>query len=149
MLYILSRHLLRLSTMSVRAPRSLNPLLVWGFLLWALSYMGVRIALEAAVGGLGPVRMLLALAPLPFFLMWLVGLIREARGMDELQRRIQFEALGLAFPLTLVLVMTLGLIEDARPLDRANWSFRHVWQLLVLFYVIGLFVARRRYRYEA
>lgn len=92
---------------------------------------------------------MVALLPLPFFLMWLVGLLREMRAMDELQRRIQLEALGVAFPLTLVLIMTLGLFEAARPLNPDNWSFRHVWQFLVLFYVIGLFVARRRYRYEA
>lgn len=148
MLYFLPTYF-SVPTMPSRSIRSLNPLLLWGFVLWALSYMAVGVVAEAGVGGSGGVRYVVALLPLPFFLMWLVGLLREMRAMDELQRRIQLEALGVAFPLTLVLIMTLGLFELARPLNPDNWSFRHVWQFLVLFYVIGLFVARRRYRYEA
>lgn len=135
--------------MAKRSLRSLNPLLLWGFVLWAVTYIGARLAIDSGWGGAGGGRVLLALVPLPFFLAWLTGLVREFARMDELERRIQFEALGVAFPLTLVLVMTLGLVEAARPLDPDNWSFRHVWQLLVLFYIVGLFVARRRYRYDA
>ena len=132
-----------------RSVRSLNPLLLWGFILWAITYFGARVLIEGSVGaGLGRGRLLVALVPLPFFVTWMVGLLREVRAMDELQRRIQVEALGIAFPLTLLLVMTLSLVEFAQPLDPDNWSYQHVWQLLVLFYVIGLAIARRRYRFE-
>jgi O-antigen ligase len=36
-----------------------------------------------------PVRLLVALAPLPFFVLFLVGFIRLVSGMDELERRIR------------------------------------------------------------
>ena len=42
--------------------------------------------------------------------------------MDELQRRIELEALGFAFPATLVFLMTLGLLDLAFTLDPENFS---------------------------
>lgn len=118
--------------------------IVTAFVLWAVSYMGVRFILEAAV--VGPARVALALLPLPFFMWMLVELIRALRAMDELERRIQLEALAVAFPLALVLVMTLGLLETAQPLDARNWSYRHIWPFLTIFYAAGLTLARRRYQ---
>ena len=43
---------------------------------------------------------------------------------------------------------TLG--RDARgrlvvPLDPQNWSYRHVWQLMGVIYVLSLFITQRRY----
>ncbi|MBC7897034.1 MAG: hypothetical protein H7066_16565 [Cytophagaceae bacterium] len=114
------------------------------FFLWAGSYVAVRVTLESerVAGG---ARVALALLPLPVFLWTLVALVRGVREMDELERRIQLEALSVAFPLTLVLLMTLGLVEVARPLDPGNWSFRHLWPFLLVFYAIGLLIARKRY----
>lgn len=132
-----------------RPLRSLHPMLIWGFLLWAGSYFAVRVWLEGNPGGpVGVSRVLLALTPLPFFIVMLLGLLTEVRRMDEMHRRIQFEALAVAFPVTLVLIMTLGLVEVAQPLDTRNWSFRHIWPFLVLSYSIGLALAMRRYRVE-
>jgi len=113
------------------------------FVLWAVSYVGARLFLESSLqGGL---RLVVALVPLPFFLWTLVELVGAIRELDELERRIQLEALAIAFPLAVVLFMTLGLIEVAQPLDPDNWSFRHVWPFLTLFYIVGLLVAKRRY----
>ena len=132
-----------------RPLRSLHPMLLWGFPLWAGTYFAVRVWLEGNPGGPeGMSRILVALLPLPFFLVMLLGLITEVRRMDEMHRRIQFEALAVAFPVTLVLIMTLGLVEVAQPLDARNWSFRHIWPFLVLAYSIGLAFAMRRYRAE-
>ncbi|RIK73904.1 hypothetical protein DCC62_16355 [candidate division KSB1 bacterium] len=65
--------------------------------------------------------------------------------MDELERRIQLEALVIAFPLAILLIMTLGLLELAVPLSPENWSYRHIWPFLTMFYFIGLAIARKRY----
>ncbi len=54
--------------------------------------------------------------------------------------------LAVAFPLSLVLFMTLALLEIALPLDPANWSYRHIWPFLTIFYAAGLTIARRRYQ---
>jgi hypothetical protein len=92
------------------------------------------------------VRVLTAVAPTPLFV-WLLTLIqRSVSQMDELERRIQLEALAMAFPLVFVLLMTLGLLELAVPLNPDDWSYRHVWALLPSLYFLGLSRARRRYQ---
>ena len=82
--------------------------------------------------------MALALLPLPAFLWFLWTFIAGVRGADELERRIQLEALAVAFPLTLVLIMTLGLLQIAVPLSPDDWSYRHIWPFLYVFYLLGL-----------
>ena len=91
------------------------------------------------------IRVSLALLPLPAFLWFLWTFIAGVREADELERRIQLEALAVAFPLTLVLIMTLGLLQIAVPLSPDDWSYRHIWPTLYVFYVLGLSWARRRY----
>ena len=113
--------------------------------LWVLAYFGSRAALEAfqlPPGG----RLVVALLPLVPFAWFLWRVISGIRSMDELERRVHLEALGVAFPLAVLLLMTLGLVELAVDLNPADWSYRHVWVFLPLFYVIGLALAWRRYR---
>lgn len=121
----------------------------WGligvFAAWFLAYFGARGLLEH-----GPaeawLRVGVALLPTPFFAVFLVAFIRRIGGMDELQRRIQLEALAIAFPLAILLLMTLGLLQRAIPLPFEDWSYAHVWTYLPIFYFIGLAVVSRRYR---
>jgi hypothetical protein len=112
--------------------------------LWLLTFFVARVALEAS--GISPVlRIAAALAPLPFFAAFLVLFIRELRAADELERRIQGEALAIAYPLVLVLLMTLALMERAVGLKFEDWSYMHVWIYVPIFYLLGLMIARRRY----
>jgi len=111
---------------------------------WLITYFLARVALEAP--GISPVlRLSAALAPLPFFAAFLVLFIRELRAADELERRIQGEALAIAYPLLSVLLMTLALMERAVGLKFQDWSYMHVWIYVPLFYLLGLTIARRRY----
>jgi hypothetical protein len=111
---------------------------------WLLAYFAARAALE--IPGLAtPLRVLVAVFPLPAFAWFLWTFIRMARDGDELERRIQLEALAVSFPLTLLLVMTLGLLQLAVALPPEDWSYRHIWPLLYVFYLLGLTLARRRY----
>jgi hypothetical protein len=112
--------------------------------LFALTYFAARALLEQPLAP--PVAVAVALFPVPFFALWLLALIRGIRQLDELQQRIQLEAVAVAFLLALLLVMTLGLLELAVPLSRDDWSYRHVWAFLPLFYLLGLTLARRRYQ---
>ena len=69
--------------------------------------------------------------------------------MDELERRIQLEALAFAYPAVLVLLMTLGLLQlSGIAVSPADWSFRHVWQIGLVLYVAGMAVAARRYGFR-
>ena len=112
---------------------------------WLVLYFGVRLVLEAGPDLGGNARLALALVPMPVFAAFLVQSIRALRGADELERRIQLEALAVAFPLGMLLLTTLGLVQRAVELPFEDWSFNHVWPQFVLFYLIGLFLARRRY----
>ena len=115
-----------------------------GFFAWGALYIAARLFLEVETLGWWP-RLIIALVPVPAFAWVLWSVSKGIASMDELQRRIQLEALALAFPLTLLLLMTLGLIELATGLNAADWSYRHVWPFVVLFYVVGLVRAKRRY----
>jgi hypothetical protein len=50
-----------------------------------------------------------------------------------------------AFPLTLLLLTTLALMQRAVELSFEDWSYAHVWIYLPIFYLGGLTLARRRY----
>ena len=113
--------------------------------LWLGLYFIARGVLE--MDGLTTwVRAGIALAPLPAFAWFLREFIRSVSGTDELERRIQLEALAVAFPLTLLLLMTLGLLQIAIDLSMDDWSYRHIWPFLYVFYLMGLVRARRRYQ---
>lgn len=114
------------------------------FVAWAAAYLAARGVLEIEALGWG-VRLAVALMPVPLFAWVLWTVARSIASFDELQRRIQLEALAFAFPLTLLLLMTLGLLEIAVGLDRDDWSYRHVWPIAIVLYFAGLVRARRRY----
>ncbi|HEV8538261.1 MAG TPA: hypothetical protein VGR15_04975 [Bacteroidota bacterium] len=108
-----------------------------------LSYFVARGALEREMATAW--RVVFALMPIPFFVWFLLKFIHNVRNADELERRIDLEALAIAFPLALVMLMILGLLEVAVPLNPDDWSYRHVWYLLPLFYFGGMAIARKRY----
>lgn len=113
-------------------------------LLWFLSYFGARGVIESVEFGSVWVYVAAWAPALPFaVLLWL--LIRGIRGADELERRIHLEALVVAFPLTMLILMVLGLLEIGIDLDRENWGYRHVWAFLPMLYFLGMALARRRY----
>jgi hypothetical protein len=111
---------------------------------WFAAWVGARVVLEnPSVPAWA--RVAAALAPTPIAGIALLTLIRGARELDELEKRIQLEAVAFAFVLSLLLIMTLGLMELAITLNRDDWSYRHVWPMLLLLYLGGLIIARKRY----
>ena len=111
---------------------------------WILLYFAARGILKGS-GLSTPMRVAVALTPIPFFAGFLWRSIRVVRGLDEFERRIHLEALAVAFPLAMVLLMTLALMQRAVELKFEDWSYAHVWVYLPIFYILGLAVARRRY----
>jgi DMSO/TMAO reductase YedYZ heme-binding membrane subunit len=114
-------------------------------ILFVLAYFIARVILKQAETA-ETLRVLAALLPVAPFIWMLWEIVKGIRGLDELEQRIQLEALAVAFPLSLILLMTLGLLEIAIQLPPEDLSYRHVWALLPLFYFIGLIMARRRYK---
>jgi drug/metabolite transporter (DMT)-like permease len=111
---------------------------------WAVSFIAARLALESPTSEAWR-RMGAAILAAPLAGMALLSILRSARQLDELEQRIQLEALAIAFVLGVLLLMTLGLMELAITLSRNDWSYRHVCAMLPLFYLIGLAISRRRY----
>jgi O-antigen/teichoic acid export membrane protein len=112
--------------------------------LWFLSFLTARAVLEVPDLPRWQ-RVAAALVPAPLFAAFLVAFSRGIRRMDELQLRIQLEGLAIAYALALLLIMTLGLMELALPLSPADWSYRHILPMLVVFWTIGIAIAHRRY----
>jgi len=113
-------------------------------LLWGSTYALSRGLLELRDLD-RTVRVVIAIAPIPLFIWFLWIWMKGVGAMDELQRRIELEALAFAFPICVVLLMTLGLLELAVPLNPNDWSYRHVWALMPALYYTGLWRAKRKY----
>jgi hypothetical protein len=133
-----------MSAKSVASPTPLiaNPAL-W-VAAWFVAWIGARVVLESQSIPTWT-RVVAALAPVPLGAAALVAIVRGARELDELEKRIQLEALATAFVLAVLLIMTLGLMELAVTLNRDDWSYRHVWAMLPMLYLAGMVFARRRY----
>ena len=119
-------------------------LLVRG-LLWASIYLLSRGLLELAIPS-PAARVAIALLPTPFFIYYLWTWMKGVSEMDELERRIELEALGFAFPAAVVFLMTMGLLDVAITLPPEDFSLRHTWVMMPMLYYIGLWRAQRRYQ---
>ena len=113
-------------------------------LVWGSTYALSRGLLELGIAD-QTLRILVALAPVPVFIWFLWIWLKGVGAMDELQRRIELEALSFAFPICVVGLMTLGLLELAIPLNPDDWSYRHLWAMMPALYYAGLWRAKRKY----
>ena len=113
--------------------------------IFVLIYFGARVVLEMATLPVAA-RVAAALAPVPAFVWMILGFYRAIGALDEFQRLIQLKALAFAFPASWVLILTLGLLEKAVKLPAEDLSYRHLWALMPIFYYLGLWIARRKYR---
>ena len=114
-------------------------------LLWASVYLLSRGLLELTIPS-AAARVAVALLPTPFFAYYLWTWMKGVGEMDELERRIELEALGFAFPASLVFLATLGLLDVAIELNPDDFSLRHTWLMMPMLYYIGLWRAQRRYQ---
>jgi hypothetical protein len=118
-------------------------LLVRG-ILW-MSLYGISRGLLALDIHPAAARVAVALLPTPFFVWWLWTWMDGVTHMDELERRIELEALAFAFPFAVILLMTLGLLDVAIAPNPNDVSLRHVWAMMPILYYFGLWRAKRRY----
>lgn len=113
-------------------------------LAWLLSYFAARYVLQTLAP---PLHWDIVVANIPtiaFF--WFVWVVRRAlRDTDELQRRIHLEALAMAFPTVMLVLMTLGLL-DRPPAGPLGIPLCDLWVVLPLIYGICFAVVNRRYR---
>jgi hypothetical protein len=120
--------------------RTIPPLAAFGAIyvgaIAALRFVPLSQAAQIAV----------ALLPVPFFAYYILRWVTALRRLDELQRLITLEALGIAFPLALLVVMSLGLMQLAGVRGIEAIDYLRLWPVLFWLYFVGLFIARKRYR---
>jgi len=113
--------------------------------IWVGSYL-IALALEKYLALPTTLQIAVALIPVAPFVFFVQRFIAHLRNLDELHRRVHFEALAFAFPLAILLLMTLGLLERGHLVSAEKWSYRQVWYYLPLFYLVGITISWRRYR---
>jgi hypothetical protein len=92
-------------------------------------------------GGLRVAASLIAVPPTAF-MVW--TFVRWIRGLDELHHRIVFEAVAVAFVLTILLAVAMEGLQKGGILTGFEWE--HAWEAMVLFYMSAYAWAWQRYR---
>ncbi|TDK23062.1 hypothetical protein E2F46_11860 [Luteimonas aestuarii] len=90
-------------------------------------------------------RAVIALLPVPPVAYAVRAMVRYIRGADELQRRIELEALSIATAFVSLLYMAGGFLQSARVIDLSA-SAAMIWVLPLVCFCYGVckaFVARR------
>src|SRR3954451_7896005 len=89
-------------------------------------------------------RVAIALLPIPANV-WLIAMIlRTLRTLDEFLKRIQFEAVAVAFLTTGLAALTYGQLQKAQVVGPLNVGL--IWGFMAVSYAVGYAVAARHYR---
>ena len=92
-------------------------------------------------------RAVIALLPVPPIALMLRAMIRYIRDADELQQRIELQAVSFATAFVSLLYLSGGLLQTARVLDvPAGAAMIWVFPLVCLGYGLAKIVVARRYR---
>ncbi len=102
----------------------------------ALAAWGLRVL------GPGPWRVPLAVLPVLPMTVAVVVFLRYLNAIDELQQKIQLNAIGFAASMTVLVTQVVGFLERAG-LPRPSWTL--VFPLMVLCWSVGLVWFTRRY----
>ncbi|MGH8053781.1 MAG: hypothetical protein ACREP4_07660 [Stenotrophomonas sp.] len=91
-------------------------------------------------------RALIALLPVPPMVLVLRAMIRYIRDVDELQQRIELEAVSFATAFVSLLYLTGGFLQSAKVIDvPSNVAMIWVFPLVCLAYGLAKAVVARRY----
>lgn len=115
--------------------------------IWCISYVGSLFVLKTLDIPTEAGIVLTVITVLAFAL-FIYKYYRSIFFMDEVQIKIQMEAVVTAFSLGLLLLMTLGLLDLFINLNKDDWSYRHLVPLFVAFYFFGLFISRRKHNFD-
>jgi hypothetical protein len=92
---------------------------------------------------MGSLKYAVVLAPMLPCAFALSAVVRALGRVDELQRKIQLEALAIAFGATAFLTFAYGFLEGAG-LPHLSWIW--VWPLMGGLWMVGIGIAKSRYR---
>lgn len=112
--------------------------------LWFISYTICFLVIKNASPD-KTTGIFLSFIPVLTFALFIYSIIKGVSSMDEVQIRIQMEAVVIAFSLGLLSLMTLGLLDLVVTLKKEDWGYRHLVPYFAIFYFIGLIVSKRKY----
>ena len=121
-------------------------ILIWG-IIWAIIYIGCLLVVKKTE----PVKIvgvIISFLPAIAFVFFVYNFIKGVGAMDEVERRIQLEASVLGFTMGLLLLMILGLLDLVVVLNKEDWGYRHLIPYFVVFYLLGIFIAKRKYNFD-
>jgi len=127
--------------MTARVRRNLNRANVW-MALWLVCFAAATWLIRAGIVTAGPVGWVVAILPTAVGVGALLGFGRYLREGDELQRKIQLQALAFGFGAGLFVGFGYRLFEG---LGAPVASISDASVVIVFFYLIGLWLGRRRY----
>jgi hypothetical protein len=82
------------------------------------------------------------LAPMIGVALMAVAVMRAVWRMDEMQRRIQLDAIAISFLATAVTTLAWGFVQLGGAPRMHPFA---VWPMMAIYWVAGLLIARRRY----
>jgi hypothetical protein len=138
---------------SIRANLKAN---TWAFVAMILSFAGDRLLSLPREWSVAQ-RATIAMVPLLISLLWVRDFVRWVRGMDEMHRRLTLEACLFATSLTLFVVTTWHLLDQAGVFQAGVLPARlHLGShfdtasfpisLVLAFYFLGYAILNRRYK---
>jgi hypothetical protein len=128
---------------SSNRPATSSRFVIWAALAAAALILGASLAAKQFERGSAP-RIALAVLQGLASASAVILPVRSIRALDEMQQRIQLEALAFAFAGTGVLTTMYGFLTNAGT-PAIDWG-TYVWPLMVLLWVVGVILAHRRYR---
>ncbi|HEV2866709.1 MAG TPA: hypothetical protein VGX37_09350 [Allosphingosinicella sp.] len=99
--------------------------------------------LDDALHPTGAARIALALTPMIGAAAAGWAVMRGIWRLDEMQRRIQLDAIAISFLATALVTFAWGFAEEA---GAPRLEAFYVWPIMAVFWLIGLVIARSRFR---
>jgi hypothetical protein len=121
--------------------RNLNRANLWLF-LWLVTFAAITFLLKGGSVPTGPVGWIVAAIPMVTGLAAMLAYGRYIANADEMQRRIQLQALGVGFGVAFFFGFGYRLLEKV---GAPAAEISDVSIVLMLFYFVGLWLGRRRY----
>jgi len=113
-------------------------------LIYGAAYLVATLLLKNRVFG-QPVSIIIAVVPIIAFAIFIFKLIKAFSVMDEVQQRVQLEAVVIGFSLTAMLMMILFLLSLCDISNPGWFGYAQMVCYCWLFYFVGWFISKRKY----
>ncbi len=128
--------------MTERDRRNQWKVLAW-LAMWTITWLAASLAIKSGWVSAGTPATIAALLPLVPGLLLLVAFSKFLRQADELQRKIQLDALALGFGAGLIGTIAYQLLERAGVILETDVS--DIAVLMMVVYAYGVIAGQRRY----